>query len=228
MTNELFLRMLVFVAASLLLPSPSIRAAALALKVADKEPPTALDASIRATLQSKAIQLLDGDKPAYEFWFCGEIPLPAKPASPAKALDAIKQATLLGAVSVPKALRDYRDDELAAGIYTMRFVLQPQDGNHLGTTEFAYFVALIPAKLDTKPDGLADYKSTVKASSKETSTDHPVVLCLRPAASDQGEFPNLVEPAPEHKSVRVKLPAKAVDDKTSLVFELVYEGKGKK
>lgn len=227
MTNNLFLRMLVLVTASLLLSSPSGQAAALALKVADKEPPKELDGSIRATLQSKAIQLLDGDKPVYEFWFRSEIPLPTKPAAPAKALDAVKQATLLGAVSVPKALRDYRDNELAAGIYTMRFVLQPHDGNHLGTAEFAYFVALIPAKLDSKPDGLADYKSTVKASSKETSTDHPVILSLRPAASDQSELPSLVEPVPEHKSVRVKVPAKAGDDQSSLVFELVYEGKGK-
>src|SRR5204863_6501495 len=135
--------------ASLLIPLASVRAAALTLKVSDKEPPKELDGSIRTTLQSRAIQLLEGDKPAYEFWFRNEIPLPTKPASSEKALDAVKQATLLGAVSVPKALRDYRDNELAAGIYTMRFVLQPQDGNHLGTAEFAYFVALIPAKLDT-------------------------------------------------------------------------------
>lgn len=216
--------------AALLHFCPSSSAAELTLKVIDKEPPKELDASIRQALQSEAIQLGDGEKPAYEFWLRTEIPLQAKPASVAKALDAVKQATLLGVVSVPKPARDYRDDTLAAGVYTLRFALQPQDGNHLGTSEFLYFAVLVPAKLDTKLDGIADYKALVKASSKETSTDHPIVLGLRPVSSDEGELPKLNEPAPEHKSVRVKLLAKAPDSdqKASIVFELVYQGMGKK
>jgi hypothetical protein len=200
----------------------------LTLKVADKEPPKELDASIRATLQSKAVQLLDGEKPAYEFWFCNEISLQSKPESAAKGLDALKQATLLGAVSVPKAKRDYRDDELAANVYTMRFALQPQDGNHSGTAEFLYFAVLVPAKLDTKPDGITEYKRLVKTSARETSTDHPVIMSLRPADSDTGELPRLQQPVPDHKSVRVRVPAKAGDTKTSLVFEVVYQGVGHK
>ncbi len=203
-------------------------AASLTLKVVDKEPPKELDLSIAAKLQKSAVQLLDGDKPVYEFWFAAELPLTAKPAAPAKALDAVKQATLIGAVSIPKALRDYRDDELAAGVYTMRLALQPQDGNHLGTSEFNWFAVLVPAKIDTKPDGITDYKPLVKASSKETATDHPVILSLRPPSSTDGEDPKLCEPAAEHKSVRVKVPAKVGDEKIALNFEVVYEGKGHK
>ena len=199
----------------------------LTVRVAEKEPPRELDASIRALLQRNTVELLEGDKPLYEFWFVNELPLQAKPASTAKALDAVKQTTLLGAVNVPADQRDYRDDELRAGVYTMRFALQPQDGNHLGTAEFLYFAVLISPKHDTKPDGITEYKPLVKASSRETSTDHPVILSLRPASSGDGELPKLAEPAPEHKSVRVKVPAKAGDEKTSLVFEIVYEGKGK-
>jgi hypothetical protein len=208
----------------------SAPAADLTLKVTDKEPPKELDASIRATLQAKAVQLLNGDKPALEFWFATEVPLTAKPSSAAKALDAVKPATLLGAMVVPQARRDYRDDELAAGAFTMRFALQPQDGNHLGTADYTYFAVLVPAKLDTKPDGITDYKTLVKTSSKGTSTEHPVIFSLRPARSEEGEFPTQNDPAPEHKSVRVKLPAKVAgsSEKTSLVFEVVYEGKANK
>jgi hypothetical protein len=204
------------------------QAGELALKVAEKEPPKELDASIRALLQPKAVQLLDGDAPAFEFWFVSQLPLQAKPDSLAKALDGVKPATLLGAVSVPKARHDYRDDALAAGVYTMRFALQPQDGNHLGTAEYLWFAVLVPAKLETKPEAITEYKPLVKASSRETSTDHPVILSLRPASSDQGELPKLNEPAPDHKSVVLKLPAKVGDETTGLVFELVYEGVGKK
>src|SRR5213594_76608 len=203
-------------------------AADLTLKVADKEPPKELGAALRAKLQSKAVQLLQGEKPVYEFWLSAEVPLESKPGSAAKALDTIKQAALLGAVSISGDKRDYRDDELHAGVYTMRFALQPQDGNHLGTSEYLYFTVLVPAKTDTKPDGITDYKALVKASSKETSTDHPVILSLRPALSAEGDLPKLNEPAPEHKSVRLKVPAKAGGESTSLVFEVVYEGKGHK
>jgi len=203
-------------------------AADFTVKVAEKAPPKELDASISAVLQKQAVQVLDGGQPAYEFWFAGELALTAKPAASSRTLDAVKQAALLGAVSVPKALRDYRDDELAAGVYTMRFALQPQDGNHLGTSEFAYFAVLVPAKLDTKPDGITDYKPLVKASSKETATDHPVLLSLRPVSSAEGEWPKLNEPAPEHKSLRVKVPAMAGGEKIEAVFEIVCEGKGHK
>ena len=110
----------------------------------------------------------------------------------------------------------------------MRFVLQPQDGNHLGTAEFNCFAALVPARLVTKPEGITDYKGLVKASSKETATEHPLILSLRPASADPGEWPKLNAPAPEHKSARVKVPAKAGGDAASVVFEIVYEGRGHK
>src|SRR5438132_10557866 len=203
-------------------------AADLAVKVADKEPPKELDASIRSKLQTKAVQLRDGEKPVYEFWFSAELPLQSKPASVGKALDAVKQPTLLGAVAVSRDQRDYRDDELRAGVYTMRFAVQPQDGNHLGTSEFNYFAVLTPAKIDNKLDSISEYKALVKASSKETSTDHPVILSLRPVSSESGDVPQLNTPAPDHKSVRVKVQAKAGDERVSITFEIVYEGKGHK
>ena len=77
-------------------------------------------------------------------------------------------------------------------------------------------------------EAASDYKALVKASSKETSTDHPVILSLRPAASDPGDLPKLNVPAPDHKSVVVKVPGKAGAERTEITFEVVYEGKGHK
>lgn len=202
-------------------------AAEATLKVADREPPAAIDASIRKGLQTKVVQILQDGKPIYEFWFASVIPLRSKPASTAKSLDTIKDAALLGAVSIVSARRDYRDDELAAGVYTMRFALQPEDGNHLGTAEFSYFAVLVSSKLDTKPDGITDFKTLVKASAKTASGDHPMILSLRPATSESGE-PKINEPAPEHKSVLVRVPGQAGEEKASLLFEVVVEGKGRK
>ena len=77
-----------------------LSAADLALKVSDKEPPKELGEGIRQTLQTKAAQVLQDNRPAFEFWFAREIPLKSRPASLAKALDSVAPATLLGAVSV--------------------------------------------------------------------------------------------------------------------------------
>jgi hypothetical protein len=189
----------------------AMQAAELKLKTSEAAPPKEVDPSIQKLLQANAVHLLDGEQPAFQFWLVKELPN-------VKALDTIKPATLLGVAAVSKAQRDYRDDEIAPGVYTMRFTLQPQDGNHLGSADFLTFAVLTPAKIDGKPDGITDYKTLVKASSKETTTDHPVVLSLRPSKGDSIE---LVEPAPEHKSVRVKIPG-------SVTFEIVYEGKGHK
>jgi hypothetical protein len=212
--------------AALLLYAFAAPAADVTVKIADKEPPKDVSDAIRGLLRAKVIQVGSGDKPAYEFWLVKELPLQSKPASVPKALDSVKQATLLGVVAVPAARRDYRDDELAPAVYTMRFALQPQDGNHSGSAEFPYFAVLVPAKLDTKPDGIKDYKELVKTSSKETSTDHPVVMSLWPASSAEGDAPKLNQPAAEHKSVRVKVPAKG--DSTPVAFEIVVEGKAHK
>ena len=228
-SRRLGFQALPFYLALILTGSVSLAPAAdLSLKFSDKEPPKEIDASIRSKLAPKAIQLLDGDKAVYEFWLCSEIPLQSKPASAAKALDSVKETTLLGAASIAGAKRDYRDDELPAGVYTMRFALQPQDGDHLGTAEYPYFAVLVSAKLDTKPDGITEYKPLVKTSAKSGSGDHPVIISLRPLTAESGDFPKINEPAPEHKSVQIKVPAKVSEEKTSLLFELVYEGKGKK
>jgi hypothetical protein len=194
------------------------------LKVADKEPPKEIDASIRTTLQPKAIQLLDGGKPVFEFWFSTAVVTSAKPESASKSLAAIKPVALLGAVAVSADKRDYRNDELFPGVYTVRFGLQPQDGDHLGSSEFPFFALLVPVKLDTKLEGFTSQEAMMKASSKETSTGHPVILSLRPASDGEGT-PKLTEPAPEHQCLRVKLPAKGGGD---VVFDLVYKGKAKK
>ncbi len=207
----------------------SCAGAELTLKIVDKEPPKEVGESIRKTLRPKAVQLLDGEKPVYEFWFRAEIPLKAKPESPAKALPAIGETTLLGVAIVQGVQRDYKDNEVHQGVCTMRFAFQPQDGNHLGTAEYSYFAVLIPARNDATLEGISAFKPMVKASSRDTATDHPVVLSLRPGSADDGEFAKLNEPAPDHKSLRVKLTAKAPDSdqNVTLVFELVYKGKGK-
>jgi hypothetical protein len=206
---------------------PHVSAADFALKTADKPSPKEIGDSIRAVLQSKDIQLVQGDKPALEIWLRQEVPLKSKPSSAGEALAALGETTLIGAVAVNDAsLRDYKDNEIPKGVYTARFGLQPKDGDHLGTAEFDYFLVLIAAENDKDLNGLGQFKPMVKASGKATSSGHPLVVSLRPA-SGEGTTPSLTEPVAEHKAIRVKVPGKASDGgKSDLTFDVIYQGHG--
>ena len=95
--------------ATLVLCTCVASAAELALKVADKAPPVEINESIRSLLQSKAVQLVEGDKPVIELWLAKELNLQSKPSSPATALDALKQTAVLGAAAFASPRRDYRE-----------------------------------------------------------------------------------------------------------------------
>lgn len=214
-------------AATALLVSARLNAADFTLKAAEKPAPKEIGESIRAVLQPKAIQLMQAGKPALEIWWRQEVPLKAKPASANEALMAITETALVGVVVVNDAsLRDYKDNEVPKGTYTMRFELQPKDGDHLGTAEFDSFVVLTDVQNDKELNGLNTFKALTKASGKSTSSGHPLVVSLRPAPAE-GTVPDLTEPAAEHKAIRIKLPAKAPSgDKTDLVSDFVFQGHG--
>lgn len=198
------------------------------IKVEEEAPPTEVSESIVGTLQPKVVRLFNDDKPVYDFWFRQEIPLKSEPESPAKVLDAIRETTLIGLAIAHADPRDYKDNEVLKGACTMRFGIIPDDGDHLGTSEHSYFLVLIPTKHDQGANGITRYKQMVKASGRDTSTEHPVVLSLWPVSSANAEAPKLTEPAPDHKGIRIAVPGKVGDsEKTvTIVFDLVFEGKG--
>jgi hypothetical protein len=202
-----------------------LTAADYSLKLADREPPKEIAAGLRGALQPKSVQVLAGDKPVFELWLGTEALVSAKPDGAAKSLAVLKPTALLGALVVTGDQRDYRNDELAAGTYTLRYGLQPQDGDHLGSTDFPYFGVLIPAAADAKSDAFTAQEPMLKASSQKTSTGHPVILSLRPVSAEESGLPKIVESAPDHQSLRLKLPAKGGGE---VLFDLVIKGKVKK
>jgi hypothetical protein len=200
------------------------QAAEFEVKTADTPAPKELGESIRAVLDPKAIQLVQEGKPLVEIWLRREVPL----KNPAAKLDSLAETTLVGAVAVRGGgLTDYKNNEVPQGIFTARFLLQPQDGDHLGTAEFNYFVALIGAETDKELTGLDKFRPVTKASGKLTPSGHPLIISLRPASGAAGNTPLLTEPASEHKAIRLSLSGKAPGgEKVDLPLDLVYEGHG--
>ena len=217
-----------FVIAAVFISTGATLAAERTLKIVDKPAPKEIGESIRNVLQTKAVQLLDGEKVALEIWPRTELPLKSKPSSGNDTLSAISETALVGAVVISEGgFRDYKDNEIPKGVYTARFGLQPQDGDHLGTAEFNYFVVLIAAETDKELNGFNQFRPMVKASGKLTSSGHPVVVSLRPAPSTETGTPKITEPIAEHKAIRLKLAGKtAADEKADVAFDVIYKGTG--
>ena len=219
------LRALILVAVSCT-ALPLANASEFTVQSIEKDIPAKLGDSIKAELQSQAVQISKAEKPIYQLWLRKEIPLETAPESPEKALKSVGQTTLMGAIAITADERDYRDDELYQGVYTIRFGLRPQDGNHLGTSEHLYFAVLVEAKNDPELGKITKSRQLVKASSKTSATDHPMILSLFPVSSTDAETPSVHEPAPDHEAIRLSIPAKNPDGSAAgpLVFDLVVAG----
>ena len=202
--------------------------AELTAKAEKKEPPIEVSEAVKATLGEPCYQIIDEGQPLFEFWLSKSLPLKENPSSIENGLDAPAMASLIGVVHIHKKLRDYRDDELQQGIFTMRFGKIPADGNHLGASEYPYFAVLIPAEKDQAIDAINSYKKMTRASSKETASEHPMIMSLRPIKKKPSQIPALTEPVEEHKCLVVSAKGKVdgSDKETELIFEIVVEGFG--
>jgi hypothetical protein len=94
---------------------------------------------------------------------------------------------LVGAIEVVKKseFTDFRGQDVAAGVYTLRYGQQPVDGNHVGTSDLADFLLAIPAKLDTDPALLKMPEAMHKLSAKTSGSNHPAIFSLLPPKPDE-------------------------------------------
>jgi hypothetical protein len=77
-----------------------------------------------------------------------------------------------------KGYTDFRGQELAPGLYTLRYGLQPEDGNHLGTSTVRDFLLALPIGEDKSPKTLADLDELFAHSSKSAGTTHPAIFAI--------------------------------------------------
>jgi hypothetical protein len=68
------------------------------------------------------------------------------------------------------------------GVYTLRFGLQPQNGDHLGISPNREFLLLSPAAADLDPKVLG-FDAVVAIAQQTTGTSHPASLSIDPPES---------------------------------------------
>lgn len=125
-----------------------------------------------------------------EIWYCKEVPAQAKGAASDAVYDRIPESSLLGVLHFTKNSGDYRGQSIAAGYYTLRYALMPNDGNHLGVAPGRDFLLLVPVGADPGPQKPPTEQDLVALSRQAAGVRHPAPMLLVPATGD-GAKPTL-------------------------------------
>lgn len=150
--------------------------------------PDSIAAPIKTLLDGPALRARMDEQLDAKFWLRRRIPLAESASSDLGVqFGRIQQGTLFGAMKLEKEWRDYKNLPIPPGTYTLRYAVQPADGNHMGVSFYRDFLLLIPASEDVEPQPGWDSKELVAASKGATGTTHPASLALFPVYQEISE-----------------------------------------
>lgn len=154
----------------------------------DAAPPGELAPAVSALLAAGSSTVLSGTA-TLEFWW-------VKTAG-GNDWGSVVEGALAGAVRVSEAYPDVRGRRIKAGVYTLRFALQPMNGDHLGVSPHREFLLVSPATVDTNP-APAGYQGAVDLSKQTTGASHPAVWSIDPPATSDDALRTFTNDAGHH------------------------------
>ena len=166
----------------------SFRAAAEDYSVAPVEaPPEGAKADIGQALATPGLKVTGPDGPLCSVWFAKAPALQEGFSPTLSAKQPFAQGAFMGLLKVEEGTEftDFREQALRPGLYTLRYARQPQDGNHIGTSDLADFLLVVPAKADESPKTADALDQFVGLAADAAGSTHPAILALRPAEKAQ-------------------------------------------
>jgi len=147
-----------------------------------KQPPAGLSPEVAAAISDTGFRIAGKNGVICDVWLAKEIPLKPKFKSSLRIKYPFQPGQLVGAIHFPDSSQpnDFRGQALKPGTYTLRYGLQPDDGNHLGTSETRDFLVGCPPKSDTNPKRVEDIKSLFGLSATAAESTHPAIFLLIP------------------------------------------------
>ena len=138
--------------------------------------PAEIADAIKAQLATGGQQVAVGGK-TIEFWWVKALPL--RPGSTEIGWSAVEEGALVGAVKLSSAYNEMRGRTIKPGVYTLRYGIQPADGNHLGASPNPEFLLLSPAAADSSSAALG-HDGAIKISKLTIGLSHPAIWGLDP------------------------------------------------
>lgn len=188
-------------------------------------PPAAVAEPIRKLLADEALVVRgDRDEPVMRVWFRTEIPAKATAEQVQNGLTyrEIPEGTLVGVIEFPATFADFRKQQIPAGVYTLRFVLQPDIGDHTGTAPHPEFCLMAAAAKDKTAEAV-EVKTLIELSSEINEGKHPAVLLLFPNNA-KDEMPKVVDKGEGVWVVTTRRAVSAAGGKTTLGFAITVAG----
>lgn len=204
--------------AALLLAGPAFAQTPAVAKQADP-PPAELADPVQALLAPGGPRVTIGAR-TLEFWFVKSLPL--RSGTTGAGWDAVDEGTLVGAAKVSAPHVEIRGKRLNPGVYTLRFALQPQNGDHLGASPYREFLLLGPAAADDSASALG-HDGAVDLAKQAIGTSHPAAWSIDPPQATAPAF--TLQKSDGLTSVIVDVPvSRDGKDAGTLKFGIVVQG----
>jgi hypothetical protein len=146
-------------------------------------PPSGIAAPIASKLAKSGVRVNVSKGPVtVDIWLVDALPM--KSGSSAPSWDDVEEGTLVGVVNLSADFRDIRGKMLKPGLYTLRYGLQPDNGDHLGVSPFRTFLLLSPAAADANPAPIG-HDGTIEISKTSIGGSHPGVWSIDPPVSKE-------------------------------------------
>ncbi len=144
-------------------------------------PPDEVPEAFRALLDPSGVRLEQHrGKTLYELWLRKEIPLLETPRSDSQVeFPHFEIGEFVGVLRSHGHEYDYRENPIDKGLYALRYGVQPNDGDHLGTAPSRDFVVLTGFADDKSTNPVGDMDELIELSLLVSSHDHPMICYLQ-------------------------------------------------
>lgn len=202
----------------------------LKVEALDEASPETVAEPLREILSSDAIRVLDGQGDAFaDFWVRQGIPVREKPAGPEGAVlyPVLEVGQVVGVVRFNEEAYDYKDQPIAPGLYSLRYGLQPINGDHLGISTHRDYLMLVPVQDETDLE-LIEQATLDIISADAAMTNHPAVFLLVAAPADASMPAAVHNQEKDQWGIVLPLPVRVEgqDAEETLQVQVVLVGRG--
>jgi hypothetical protein len=179
-------------------------------------------AALAGKLEAQGIQISSGGAPLCNVWLLKSVSTTqASAGSPDILYGNLQIGTTVGVMQILAPMQDFRHQKLPPGVYTLRYGQIPQDGNHMGASQYRDFLLLCPAAADTKAGDVLSFDDLVSLSRKTAGTGHPAVLSMIPANSGLKTLPGSFSDDSADQAVQFSLPEQGASGSQATPVALV-------
>jgi hypothetical protein len=135
------------------------------------------------------VRIGDGESIVAEIWLVRSLSKREVAGDPlGVAFPQLAEGGLVGVMRLPSEWQHYRlGGRVAPGLYTLRYALQPADGNHLGLASTRDYLLLSRAADDTDAATIPSGDPLVALSKKAVAGAHAPVMALVPVPAGSPE-----------------------------------------